>query len=109
MLALRNGLIAGLLFSGCLLGLQVSFLLSRGGSLARGPALEDAVLNYSSATLSGVRDVNSRIIGDLGWSFASTIPAQLDAVAGHPWKEPWAKRTQGGWTACRYRHSQAAR
>ncbi|MCZ6492407.1 MAG: hypothetical protein O7A06_17970 [Acidobacteria bacterium] len=47
--------------------------------------------------------------GDLGWSFASTTPAQLDTVAGHPWKEPWAERTQGEWTACRYRHSQTAR
>ena len=65
MLALRNGLIAGLLFSVCLLGLQVSFLLSRGCRLTRGSALEDAVLNYSSATLSGARDDNNGMIGDL--------------------------------------------
>lgn len=59
MLALRNGLIAGLLFSVCLLGLQVSFLLSRGCRLARGSALEDAVLKLLVATLSGARDDNN--------------------------------------------------
>ena len=64
---LRNGLMIGLLLIACLLGLQVSFLLSQAGTSLgdlSGRTMQtlervDDVLNYSSATLSGARDGNN--------------------------------------------------